>query len=56
MNRLKNTVSQTPWLGDKCLSCGRTGLEAMSLASLDRDTGCQGVKWRRHHFPRRTKA
>ena len=50
----RNTVAQTYSMGDKCLSCGLTGLQAMSLASLDKWHGCQGVNGRRHHFPKRS--
>ena len=53
---MKNTVAQTYSLGDKCLACGLTGLQAMSLASLDKWHGCNGQLMRRHHFPRRMKA
>lgn len=47
----RRTKSTTARLGEKCLSCGKTGLEVLSLASLDRQSGCQGVNGRRHHFP-----
>lgn len=53
---MANTIAQTPSLGDKCLACGLTGLEAMSRASLMRPRdGCMDKPGKRHHFPwRRT--
>lgn len=49
---MTHTQAQTRHLGDKCLACGQTGLEALTRASLDRPRdGCMGRPGKRHHFP-----
>ena len=53
----RRTQATTPYMGSKCLACGLTGLQAMSLASLDKKhDGCQGRPGRRHHFPSKVQA